>query len=59
MSLFFKRREGETGTGKEKKKKKQRDTERERETETDSKIRLDFRAVLPGGMHLGGESVIM
>ena len=56
MPLFFKRRKGETET---EKRKKLRDTEREKKTEMDSKIRLDFRAVLPGGIHVGGKSMIM
>ena len=50
-------REGRERQGQ--KKRKNKETQRERKTETDSKIRLDFRAVLPGGMHLGGKSVIM
>ena len=40
---------------KKEKKRKNRETQRERKTKTDSKIRLDFRAVLLGGIHLGGK----
>ena len=47
-------KEGRERTKKEKK-RKNRETQRERKTKTDSKIRLDFRAVLLGGIHLGGK----